>query len=323
MKKMKKKLAICLVLFAITLMKVNSSVFANDTNYFEVADEKIYYNEESEIPLYCEDGTSIIAYYYKCLPTGYVIFNVSKGQIIEFCLDEDIYYLDSNKIYCYLSPTNIDEYVVKDGIQVQSEIDGSSNSTNWTENYISENTFDVAGQNIALASSETKVKISHSTVKYKYNPNGICGSVAAAIVFKYYDNYVDSRFIPSDLDSSNGETLIKALVPYIDGSSPGSTYGDIKYGMTQYMLKQSLIYKAGYIQKTLISSPWDKITSTIGDDLPIIVGLSSEPTYGEHWVVCTGYLISSDTRYVYVNDGWGNTDVCINYNYVDGTVYIH
>ena len=60
----------------------------------------------------------------------------------------------------------------------------------------------------------------------------------------------------------------------------------------------------------------DRIRTIIGKNYPCILGLTSHPRYGEHWVVVTGYNFTSHNSGTYtVNDGWGNVGININSRY--------
>ena len=158
--------------------------------------------------------------------------------------------------------------------------------------------------------------ISHSTARYSYNPDGRCGSVAGAIVLNYYDRYKSPSYVPNSLESSDGVALINALVARMGTST---NYIELKRGLSLY-IKQ--YYKPTTVTANTYS--WgDRIRTIIGKNYPCILGLTSHPRYGEHWVVVTGYNFTSHNSGTYtVNDGWGNVGININSSYTDGGVDI-
>lgn len=155
---------------------------------------------------------------------------------------------------------------------------------------------------------------------YSYNPNGICGSTAAAIFLMYYDDHINDNYIPTAYESSGtGEKTVKYLKNYIDGSTPGSSYSDMKSGLNNYLSTR------GFSQTATILST-SNVLGPIGNNRPVIVGISGHPTYGNHWVIGYGYnryVEGTTTTYmIVVSNGWGSTGVYINRTYCDGGVKI-
>lgn len=112
-------------------------------------------------------------------------------------------------------------------------------------------------------------------------------------------------------------SLIKTLVPYIDGSSPGSSYSDMVNGLTRYLNTRSVVFK---VEKLTITAGANKLYDR---GLPIIVGTTNDPTYKNHWVVAYGFNSSYGlVKYFIVNNGWGQNGININIGYVDGTITI-
>jgi hypothetical protein len=180
------------------------------------------------------------------------------------------------------------------------------------------NNFDV--ENITRMDTRTLTTISYVPRAYSYNPNGICGSTAAAIFLMYYDDHVNDNYIPSAYESSGtGEKTVKYLKGYIDGSTPGSTYSDMKSGLNKYLSIR------GFSQSATILST-SNVLGPIGSNRPVIVGLAGHPKYGNHWVVGYGYnryVEGTTTIYmIVVSDGWGKTGVYVNRTYCDGGVKI-
>ncbi len=129
----------------------------------------------------------------------------------------------------------------------------------------------------------------------------------------YYDDYVSDPYIASNYEvSGTGEALIKMLVPYIDGFTPGSTSNDMVSGLNLYLASRGLSRNAQLLSKANIATPFSS-------DKPVLIDLDNHPTYGEHWVVGYGYNRYQDgattfKMYIVVN-GWGNSGVYIDEDY--------
>lgn len=164
----------------------------------------------------------------------------------------------------------------------------------------------------SLAPESISATVNHlitgTVPNYSYNPNGICGSTAAAMLLRWYDLYVNSNYVPSSLQTSTGITLIDHLRPYIDGTTPGSTTGEVYTGILSYCSDQGVFHNAGYAAVSLayVSGRVDSFGT------PYILGVSTSPTYVKHWVTGYGYSTSGGSSFAIVNDGWGNTNVSIN-----------
>lgn len=164
--------------------------------------------------------------------------------------------------------------------------------------------------------------------KYSYNPNGICGSVAAAIFLMYYDDYINGDFVTASYTSADGVSLIKYLVPHIEGSQGlntsvqvSSTSADVVSGLNWYLSTRGL--SGSY--STVLQSPGSFTTycARIRANRPVIIDLDAHPTYVEHWVVGYGFTNRTTTKYAEVSDGWGNTAILINWNYVGDIIYLN
>lgn len=102
---------------------------------------------------------------------------------------------------------------------------------------------------------------------------------------------------------------------------------DNEYDNEAIQVKIKGLGKVGYYKPTTVTAntySWgDRIRTIIGKNYPCILGLTSHPRYGEHWVVVTGYNFTSHNSGTYtVNDGWGNVGININSSYTDGGVDI-
>lgn len=115
----------------------------------------------------------------------------------------------------------------------------------------------------------SNIKISHVPRNYNYNPNDICGSTTAAILLMYYDDYVSNSYVASNYEVCNtGEALIKMLVPYIDGFTPGSTANDMVSGLNLYLTSRGLSRNAQLLSKANIATPFSS-------DKPVLIDLDN------------------------------------------------
>lgn len=273
------------------------------------------------IDLHDADG-NVIAYYHELSPSGYVIVRSYSEEVIEYSEEPIDYFNDVNGYYYYGGPLRY--YKESNGEQkeiVEDLASGEIVPLSEISRLIRGSEADKLGtlniRNFLVTPKATgSDSISYSTAKYKYNPDGRCGSVAGAIVLKYYDQHKSSSYIPASLESTDGTVLIKKLV---DIMGKGTTYTQLKNGLNVY-LKQ--YYKPTTVTATTYS--WgDRIKIMIGKNYPCIIGLTSNSTYGAHWAVVTGYNFTSANTGTYtINDGHGRTGVKINSSYTDGCVDI-
>lgn len=237
---------------------------------------------------------------------GYVVFDHQMNQVVEFSIDGNNLAnkgidSDSKRVY-FFGPTLL--YIEED-----NRIENVSNPNDFHEKEVFITRLSKEETRVANLTSRNRVQndmfMPTSTVwaqlpnplpRYTYNPNGICGSTAAAMMLRYMDLYVNGNFVPTHLQSNDGVLLIKHLVPYIDGASPGSTAGEQSAGINTY-----LAGKVNY--STRVDYPYDYIFyASITYGRPFLLNLSGHPTFGYHAVTAYAY---SDGWPV-VNTGWSN-----------------
>lgn len=288
---------------------------SNDAIDFITSKNKtISYNA---IPLY-DYNEDIIAYGYNLLPKGYVICDIN-GNIIE-CSFENMKKFDEEKNY-YVGPTVLsnkisDLNMVAKSLRFSDKVKRIS-QREYNINTLSEQTDSTRSVSYRVLSGNLRL--------YNYNPDGICGSTAAAIFFMYYNDYIDDYMVLSSYETSDGEKLILLLEPHIDGDTPGSNTSDLVSGMNWYLRWKG---RSGYY--TAVSSnsvAYSTYQNIINSGRPTIVDLDEHPDYQEHWVVGYGYekYVRSDRSYNYyiVNDGWGNRGVYILSDYVGDIAYLN
>lgn len=119
---------------------------------------------------------------------------------------------------------------------------------------------------------------------FSYNPDERCGTVAAAILLAYYDDEVNDAIVD-----------------------------DIYYA------------------RVISNATFSEYYNLIFDNIPVIIDLDDHPTYDEHFVVgygtdmqmYSGSLSSGIISFAIVNDGWGDNEIMINWDYVCDIVYLY
>lgn len=257
------------------------------------------------------------AYLYIGEKSGYAIISKLTNEIVEFSLSQDspISIMDSKKIKFYYNGPLAFYKQVNDKIKdlKTGEVFDKRNLTEL--NVLKYEDKNVVQTDSILLNTFT-IKIPAAVPNYSYNPNGICGSTAAAMFLRYYDIYVNGSYVPLSLQSLDGILLINHLIPYIDGSNPGSLPGQVVSGLTTYLTMQGV----NSTVRLEISNPsW--IFSCVSNNKPYILGLYNHPTYNNHWVTGYGYSNTGTSYFAIVNDGHGNSEIYINTNYTDFIIY--
>lgn len=274
-------------------------------------------------------NNEVAALFFSDKTGGYIIVNVDDESVPEFSpKNNNKYIIDKNTKYFYNGPIT---YMQENNGKI---IDLKNNSEIGTLEQLKSKLNEKAiygeaekKKNLStnLAESQSlnsaavynySYTISGGVPIYAYNPNGICGSTAAAMYLRYYDYYKNDKYVPLSLSSSDGVNLIKYLVPYIDGSTPGSTPGEVQIGIKNYLSGQG-VSASIYLSNFNIGT----VAGLVSSNKPFVAGLSNDPTYGEHWVTGYGYAGNSSGDFIIVNDGWGGSNIYINTIYNDFMVY--
>lgn len=328
---------IIILIMNISICAVQSSVIANaKCNESCVSDVE----KNKVIPLYNTDN-EIVAYYVDIKNGGYVITDSAGNDFIEYSLEDDGIQLDEKSTYFYCAPCSLyreteDEEVVDcyagnaqntrsiSDLECEIEPVDSANNVCGSEKRAVSLASDLALQLAEKVTVKEEKKLSYSTQKYDYNPDGRCGSVAGAILLRYYDKYYDGGYVASSYETADGKKLINYLTNNFLGTN--TTYSQLKSGLNDYLEKRGYSRSFKLLKGLNSTSVYSKIKTYIKGNKPLIVGLTQHPKYGEHWVVGTGYSIVYSDSYGYgyvviVNDGWGNENIRINNQYVDGVVY--
>lgn len=290
------------------------------------------------IPLLGENN-EVVAYYCGDA-TSYCITDNTGEEIIEYSTECNPYRINSKNDYYYAGPRSMFSKV--DGNTLLSADTGevlTENQVDFSIQAVDRNDEALAESNSAeknnefverAVSSAQKAKIlesgklKYATKKYDYNPDGRCGSVALAIIYRYYNDHVNEAYVAKKYETSDGVALIKLLTNKYLGK--GTNYDELQNGGSKYLSARKtntkLTKKTGLNSQTVYST----IKKKIQTNRPLVVGLLGHKKYGNHWVVGTGYKKTKKSdkirSYIVVNDGWGNTNVNINLKYVDGCVRV-
>lgn len=323
--------AMVLILFSANSLEAYAAEVKDTTdNYVKTflaeQDKKvIIYNKA---PLFNEKE-EVVAILYQLLPAGYLVIEPETCRIVEYSWNIEYPYEENGNNYYngplqYYSKENGLFQHKRTGRLVESEQlqELRINNVEWTQNFRSINS--------ALLMSNYAHQNSLATPLRTFNENddGRCGSVAASILFAYYDDAIDSDMVENYLLSDpTGEIFSDYLKPHledIDGAS-GSTTNELIAGMEWYLLVAG-VYNTYEVYSAINGSPITYV-NCIGYGRPVIIDLDAHPSYHEHWVVGYGYqynqLSNENTMFALVNDGLGHNGIYINWGYIGDLVYLN
>lgn len=363
--KLRNKLAtiVVLTIFATSLFQVEK-VEASDSLLRVVEGLQVCQDEVCEL---YNNENEIIALYFAGIEDGYAIMDV-EGNLIEFSYEDDIDDFETDERCYYGGPGNyyvrdkkdkklvniatknkfrrneIEDFAAEKVVTDLNKNEKSDNKKSTTITY-PDGLKDPKGKatystiNYNAMQLVKKSNLSYATRYFSYNTTGTCGSTASAIFTYYYYDHISTSYIKNSNYKGTTYTKQKNLVNkfknLIGDDGSGTGYSAVKKGINSYLSSIGKSKNCTYITKlNILSSPIAKIMNCIDAKKPCIVGLSKEPTYGNHWVVGVGYAkyhgyYGRNDGYVYfikVNNGWYTTKsksiVYVNYKYVDGCIYL-
>lgn len=279
------------------------------------------YNSDNDVVAFCADYS-----------IGYIIYDVF-GNLVEYSPTTPSPYLDVKSKAYYGGPMTYAEVQNNTYIDIKTKEKVSINELDFVS--IQDDTIQYAKttNNITSTDSDqfkfTLDKVTHPTRKLNYNVNGLnaCGSLAAAIVFCYYYDYIDKDYLTTFYgNTANSINLFEKIRTITEPNKTGTNFDTLPEGiMKSYKYISSLPSLTVKIQTT--GDYWGRTKyNCITQNTPVIADVSRHSKYGEHWVVAYGtqtvYMGATiiDKLFV-VNDGWGSTDIRINLSYCDGIVY--
>lgn len=330
---MKKLVSIIIVvILTITSLSLFSYATEKETNELDMFIENTFYNS-SDYTTYnlLNNEERTIAELYLFEPVGYMVLEKSKNIVVEFSTYETIEFNETSKFY-YGGPLNIfSEYngkyvnILSGNEATKDEVTKKVNSfIDKTDSISRSLNADKTNDSISLRT--TTNYINRNFKLYRKNTDGRCGSVAAAILLAYYNDYGYSGLVPSAY-YNNELTFTNYLKPHIedvDGNA-GATVSELKSGLNWYINNKG--FSSSLTAYSRILGLFISYKNRIDNLTPVCISVSSEPTYGDHWVVGYGYryesLLSFNNKFATVNDGWGHMGREINWDYVNYLVYVN
>lgn len=157
------------------------------------------------------------------------------------------------------------------------------------------------------------------------NEKSVCGPIAAAIMFAYFDDYVRFDVIPDNVrkqNSSSPGTLITKMVaetPLATTTVPSTLATGIWGFIQKYSPNKSI--KA----TSMSTNPFSTVKNSCNSSRPICVGLldSLGSSYKNHWVTAYQYKETGVfVGYYKCIDNWGNYNKEITSSWTMGAVSI-
>jgi hypothetical protein len=300
---------IAILVLVTTLTTMN----AGTTDYSEYTKIANSYVKVQETPIELYNlNNDIVALYYKAVNTGYVIVNIKDKIVPEFSDESNNKLISESGKNYYNGPTEVNDEIDKT-INEQKEIYGTEeyikNEKATTENKsLIKNASPAIGDDFETEANNTK-KIKGTMPNYSYNPNGICGTTAAAMMLQYLDNNISDKYVPKNLEGDEIK-FIKKLEEYIHAKTLAH---DVLSGMCNFEDK----YGVKNMQASVEKSNLGNVVGCVNDGMPFELSLRKDPKYGYHWVTAYGYKYNSKSEYAIVNDGHGSTGVNVNLKYSD------
>lgn len=231
-------------------------------------------------------------YFFIKMNKGYAI--ITKEKVIsEYSLDEDsIPYDDDEEELVYAGPynyysnkTQINQSmiskesfnkVVNQNNKVTSEINLNLN-LQLSDEMLTQSLTWVGLHEFRFEKYGTRQWINNNSnfpASQGYPIGGICGTIAAATLLSYYDDYINDKYVPSYIQPrhiTGPSSLITSLYPYIDKGKNGTIPTDIRVGITKWMGSQNIPMYVGEVESTLLGTS-SIAKSRINNSRPILVG---------------------------------------------------
>ena len=162
-----------------------------------------------------------------------------------------------------------------------------------------------------------------------YPGTGICGTIGAATLLSYYDDYVNNIYVPSNIRprfSKSPGTLITGLFQYIDKGRSGTYPWHVGNGLVNWMKSKNIPAEYRHVRHGAIGTR-SMVKAMIDKNRPIMVGLISYLGYNKpnHWVVAYQYTTYSNDKRLYYRcvDNHGDYRKAINSSWALGVVMIN
>lgn len=311
-----------LIVIMIMSNKASAMALAGSTDYMTSIENAfdVTIDRDTFINLY-DGNDNVVAYIYQLIPIGYTVISSTTNSVIELCAERNNNYIDFSNIdrkYYYGGPLNY-SYETGNKAEViscltEEVLDKESiRFTEATDSAFNSNT-DSANSTISRISYVPKT-LPYQTRTYQYNPDGRCAAVAASIYLMYFHDYINSDYVGQSWVTADGVNFINHLTNNYFGVS--TSYWDLRDGINEYYDSLGL---DATVKSLLYFNVWSQTVSCINNYKPCILLVNGDPTYGDHFVVVTGYFEYADYYYI-VNDGHGSTNVYLKTGYEVALVY--
>lgn len=297
------------------------SKYSDETNYVKSFLISIKKDSNISEPIELSNfNNSLEALAFNIDSGGYIILNTNDYNIVEMSFDNSSPY-DKNDSNYYNGPL---QYYAKENDKYISIMDNNIVNIENIETFYHTKKepylISLKKQNLStydISRSLDVEKHLNGSLSQWYVSGNNCGSIACAIMMKYYDAYIDGNYVDSAYESKNN--LIALMQQYVGSGS--TMYSSIVGGLTQYFFNKNINNTCN------VSSgfSFSLLMSKINNNRPLIYLMQNHPSYGNHYVIAHGYFNSDiNGKYMIINDGWGRNNVWINSNntYVYKTIYL-
>lgn len=257
---------------------------------------------------------------FTLFPKGYAIYDEISGIIEEMQLDSDSPYNDKYGEAYYGGPLNYllkrndefynilnDEHITEEDILYLYDLEvytvnnrsGSKGLPTTTNNWYINNT----SYFTSLLGDD-----------FGYNNTGICTQIACQIILGYYDNYVNTKYVPANYRSGYGTTssFLTLLESFIGTTSSGlsnAASGINTYFNSIFFPSTSASYDIGNH-----NTVFTRVSNNVSNNRPTVIAMFNSYNSNcsmNHSVVAYGYreeltgMVMTSATY-YVHNGWHN-----------------
>lgn len=317
-------LAIIVSLSSSTLLvkaeKVEKNSYIKEEQLVELFLQSIGHPGDASNPIELKNLTGDLeALSFDVNQMGYIILNINDFTVPELSLVTKSPF-DKNDINYYNGPFQYYKLDDKKIISVQTNktldlkkigaVYDKSNNKKKIDDELSKL------KNVSLLRAVDVEKYIPGSLSQWYIGGGHCGSIASAIVMKYYDTYINGNYVLSSYQNQNA--LISLMQQYVGAGGTG--YSNLVNGLNRYMSSRGV----GNSCARTNGFNFGMVARSINMKRPAIVGTVNHSTFGDHWIIAHGYFQSAvNGNYVIVNNGWGQNNVWVRENYtnLDGVIY--
>lgn len=295
----------CVLAFS-SLFALSVTADAMDTaNLTEIinaySNKDIVYSISAQKPLKSLSSCKNEYTLYALSPYGYAILYDATGNLMEACYAEgaeapievsssEVYYYGGPFVYCtyadgVFTNTYDGEVLTAEVLSEASSVEASVKSVQSASlsRSVSNRASTVSTRSLTTYSVQPSY-FSNLTTQFGENLNGTCTVVAAAILFGYYDNYVNDNFVATLYEDGVGTTeeFHQLLNDYVYGASSqeGIYIHDALPGLNSYLNTRNVcaVMNSEYSSKT---AAINQIISSLQQGHPVIASMAT--LYGADW----------------------------------------